>query len=501
MPHPAARAVSAPGIILAAILLAYLALSAGTAHALRPWIDEAWHGAPAWSLAFRGYMGTPSFVDSELKDISRYTYWVMPIYPIIQAGWYRIFSFSLESMRALSIVCVLLALLAWASAFRRLAQDAAGVLLFMAWMACDYINLTGAATGRAEAMALAFQAGAFAAYLRWRERDLRLAVLISQTLVVASGLTHPNGGMLSFLGALWLALYFDRKRIRLTHIALAAIPYVLGAIGWGAYIAQDPAAFVSQYGLQIATRSHVLFDPLQALRDEFVKRILVNMGLGGHSPGSAGPHYLKSLVFLAYAVSVAGLLAVRSLRSKTGVRVLLGLIAIYFAFYTFLEGTKASYYLIYFVYPLTAALVIFTRWCWQSYPRARPVVALGVAALFVVQTGGVLYRIRRDAYHKEYLPAAAFLDAHARPGDLIVGSHELGFTIGFHDNFVDDHLLGLKTGRHPDWILLEEIYQGRLDTEQMKHPEQFAELQKLLANYQVVYDQKNYRVLELRRPS
>jgi 4-amino-4-deoxy-L-arabinose transferase-like glycosyltransferase len=497
MPPLAPRSLAAPLVIIAAILLVYSALSAGTAHALRPWVDEGWHGAPAWSLAFRGYMGTPSFVDSTLKDISRYTYWIMPLYPLAQAVWYRVFSFSLESMRAFSIFCGLLGLLAWTLVFRRLTRDTAGALLFMALMACDYISLTGAATGRPEAMAFALQAGAFAAYLHWRERNLRLAILISQTLVVASGLTHPNGGMLSFLGALWLIVYFDRMRIRLTHAVLAAVPYAIGALGWGAYIAQDPSGFASQYGSQIAMRSHVLFAPWQALRDELVRRYLTNMGLAGHSPGSTGPHYLKSLVFAAYAVSVAGMLAIPSLRAKTAARVLLGWITVYFVFYTFFEGTKASYYLMYFVYPLTAAVVLVARWCWQHYPRAHPVVALGLAALFVVQTGGALYRIRRDAYHKEYLPAVAYLQAHAKPGDLIMGSHELGFSLGFRDGFVDDHLLGVETGRRASLILLEEIYQGRLDTLQLKQPEEFAKVRERLAEYQVIYDDKNYQVLAL----
>ena len=123
-------------------------------------------------------MGTPGFAEAGLKDIDRYTYWIMPIYPVAQAIWYRLFSFSLAS-------------------------------------------------------------------------------LLSQTLVAASGLTHPNGGMLSFLGGLWRVLYFDRRRIRPAHVAIAAIPYAAGALGWGAYIAQDPGAFVSQYGYQIARRSQI----------------------------------------------------------------------------------------------------------------------------------------------------------------------------------------------------------------------------------------------------
>jgi hypothetical protein len=479
-----------------AVLAAYTALGAGTAHALRPWVDEGWHAAPAWSLAFRGYMGTPSFVEAGLKDIDRYTYWIMPIYPVAQAIWYRLFHFSLRSMRALSILCGLLGLLAWTLFFRRLTEDTAGALLFMALMACDYINQTVVGTGRPDAMAFAFQAGAFAVYLHWREKNLRLAVLLSQTLVVASGLTHPNGGMLSFLGVLWLVLYFDRSRIRLAHVAIAAIPYAAGALGWGAYIAHDPGAFLSQYGYQLGTRS--LTPPWIALRDELVKRYLVCMGLGGHSPGSGGPQYLKALTFAAYAAGIAGLLAIPALRRKSASRVLLGLISTYFLFYTFLEGTKAAYYFIYLVYPFTAAVVVFARWCWQNSVRARPLLAMGLAGMLAIPAGGLMHRIRRDPYHREYLPAVDFLRSRAQPGDLIMGSYELGFTLGFQDNFVDDHLLGLDTGKRADFIFVEEIYQGRFDTLRQKNPAQFAKLRERLAQYRVIYDQQHYQVLALR---
>jgi hypothetical protein len=479
--------------IAAIILLAYIALSTGTAHALRPWIDEGWHGAPAWSLAFRGYMGTPCFVDPALKDIGRYTYWIMPIYPVLQALWYRVVGFSLGSMRALSILCGLLGLLCWASVYRRLTEDTYGALLFMALMACDYVNLTDAGTGRPDMMALAFQAGAFAAYLHWRDKHFGTAVLISQSLVVASGLSHPNGGVLSFLGVLWLVSHFDRQRVRASHFALAVVPYVVGAIGWGAYIAQDPSAFVSQYGYQLGSRT--LASPWVMLRDELVRRYLTMMGLRAHSVGSYGPHFLKAFVFVAYAISVVGLLGIRALRLKPATRVLLGMIAIDFLFFTFLEGTKAAYYLIYLVYPLTAATALFVRGCWLSYPRCRSILALGVVGLFVIQIGGAVYRIRRDAYHREYLPAVAFLRAHAKPGDLIVGSHELGFSIGFNENFVDDHLLGLNTGKWPDFIFLEEIYQLRFDTVKLKEPALYRELCERLAQYQVIYERNFYQIL------
>jgi hypothetical protein len=150
------------------------------------------------------------------------------------------------------------------------------------------------------------------------------------------------------------------------------------------------------------------------------------------------------------------------------------------------------------VYPFTAAVVVFVRWCWRNSVRTRPLVVLSLAGMFVIQLGGVVYRIRRDPYHREYLPAADFLRARAQPGDLIMGSHELRFTLGFRDDFVDDRLLGLKTGKRAGFIFVEEIYQGRFDTVLLKNPAQFARLQERLAQYRVIYNEKNYRVLALR---
>jgi hypothetical protein len=276
------------------------------------------------------------------------------------------------------------------------------------------------------------------------------------------------------------------------------MPYILGAIAWGAYILQDPSAFVAQYGFQMSSRNQILTAPWFAIRNEIVKRYLTCMGLEGHSPGSNGPQYLKSLIFAAYAVSLAGIMAIPALRRQTVSRVLVPLIGIYVVFYTFLEGTKAAYYFIYLIYPFTAAVVVFARWCWRNAARTRPLVALGLTGMVMISVGGIVYRIRRDAYHREYLPAVKYLLARAQPGDLIAGSHELGFTIGFRDGFVDDHLLGLDTGRRPDYILVEEIYQLRFDTVHLQNPAEYIKLQERLAEYQVIYDRDNYEVLALR---
>jgi hypothetical protein len=88
----------------------------------------------------------------------------------------------------------------------------------------------------------------FAGYLGWRERNLMIAMLAGNAGVAASGLTHPMGGVPAFISLWFLTFYLDRNRITARAIVTAAVPYVIGAIGWGLYIRHDPQLFVKLFG-------------------------------------------------------------------------------------------------------------------------------------------------------------------------------------------------------------------------------------------------------------
>src|SRR6266511_2788721 len=103
---------------LGAGLVLYFSLTALTVRTYRPWVDEAWAGAPAWSLATRGISGIPSFDASGfgehgLERLDRICYRIPPLYMGVQALWYKVFPFSLTSMRALSVLAGLAALICW----------------------------------------------------------------------------------------------------------------------------------------------------------------------------------------------------------------------------------------------------------------------------------------------------------------------------------------------------------------------------------------------------
>jgi hypothetical protein len=478
----------------------YFILTSLTIYTRRPWVDEAWAGVPAWSLAARGDTATPSFDASAIGvqgmlRVDRICYWQAPMYLVVQAVWYHVFRFNLWSMRWLSAAAGFAGLICWTLFFQRLTgQRGASGLLFLL-ISCDYIVDAAGSFGRPEALSFVFQAAAYAAYMGLRERQLGWAILASQALVVASGLAHPNGGILSFFGMLFLTLFFDRKRLTWSCAGAGAAPYLVGGLAWGLFILKDPVAFLSQYGAQSNGRFEGLLTPFTSIRREISERYVHIMGLGAHSAGSSGPIFLKSLIFIAYALGLAGVLAVPVLRKTKAVRALLCLMAIYLFFYTFLESYKATYYMIYLIYVYTALLATWLAWCWNKGKLPKPVIALGVIGLMGVQAGGTVLNARANAYKNRFEPAVAYLRQHASPDSLIVGSHELGFALGFGGRFLDDYRLGLASGKRPDYIVVEEIYESRFETLQEQRPAEYVKLLELLKQYHEVYNQNSYRIL------
>ena len=104
----------------ALIVLVYLVLGLTNVFTRAPWCDEAWFGNPAYNLAYKGFMGTTvldpassTWKSVKLTGIDRHTYWVMPLSLLVNAAGFRIFGFSIFSMRLLSLFWGLIALCAW----------------------------------------------------------------------------------------------------------------------------------------------------------------------------------------------------------------------------------------------------------------------------------------------------------------------------------------------------------------------------------------------------
>src|SRR5713226_1758140 len=103
------------------IVIVYLLLAGGTALTKRPWCDEACFANPAADLIAHGTMGYTEMdpmghhitIGREWKGVQTHAYFIMPLDPVLQAGWFKLFGVHVFSMRSLHILLGLLALLGW----------------------------------------------------------------------------------------------------------------------------------------------------------------------------------------------------------------------------------------------------------------------------------------------------------------------------------------------------------------------------------------------------
>src|SRR5258708_17082696 len=103
------------GVPLGGAIVLYLALASLTARCDYIWANEAWFASPAFNLLHKGYLGT-TILESKgtwMEGIERHTYWIPPLYLLLQAAWYQVFGFGLISIRSLSMAAGLALLLAW----------------------------------------------------------------------------------------------------------------------------------------------------------------------------------------------------------------------------------------------------------------------------------------------------------------------------------------------------------------------------------------------------
>src|ERR1035438_8282349 len=94
------------GALLAVALIVYLLLAGRTAISGYIWDNEAWFASPAFTLLHKGYLGTTILASKGtwMEGVDRHTYWIPPLYPLLQALWYRLFGFGLLPLRWLSIM-------------------------------------------------------------------------------------------------------------------------------------------------------------------------------------------------------------------------------------------------------------------------------------------------------------------------------------------------------------------------------------------------------------
>ena len=480
-----------------AVGLLYVLLGSGSAFTKLPLCDEAWYANPAFNLSAGHSMGTTVLeaAGTPLHGLERHTYWVMPLYIVGQASVYELFGAGLLQTRLFSLGWGLILLVSWFVILRVLFRDRDGkyiALLGMFVMAIDSYLIAVGSTGRSDMMCAGLGSAALAVYLALRARSLFLALLLSDALVAASGMTHPNG-ILYLASLVLLVIYFDRRNIRWIHLGAAAAPYLVGAAIWSAYILQDPADFIAQFGSNARTRTSGMASPWAVIKGEALRYVNA-YGLGSQSTGLAR---IKVVMLLAYLAGIAGVLLSPSLRRDTPSRILLSMTAVTFALMVVIEGAKQDWYLVHIIPLFSALLAVWVFHCLKHRVLPASVVALAMTGFVAVNVGVVGWLLHRADYQSKYLPLVQFLRAAPNEHARIIGSAELGFQVGF-DRVNDDTRLGYYSRKTPDLIVVEQIYEGWFRKHESREPDVYRHVQATLATARKVFDNGEYRVYSVR---
>lgn len=465
---------------------------------VRPESDEGSFASPALNLAQNGHFGTTVFEmeDSKLTRIDQRTYWVMPLFLINSAAVFKLFGFSLFAMRFISIFWGIILLLSWYFIILKFSASRCCAIICMTLMAASYVVLSTATLGRGDTMCAALGFAAFSVYLWKREQNLSVAIFISQTLIVAAGMTHYLG-ILPFLGLLFLTIYYDYRSIQLRHITIALSPYLVVGSLFLLWILQDPIAFKDQF-LDNATasgRMQGFTSPLSIITNEFTIRYPRAFGLINVTAGHSGPIYLKSLMLVGFILGLLGVIFTTQLRKKYGL--LLGLFLIYFFALAIIDGQKLSVYLIYIVPFYLAFFGIWIFKLWEDKFIPRYLIAFGFIGYLMLGIGGIGLRCIQNTYGNYYVPAIEYVNINAVKGDLIMGGPETRFALKTEATHIADGNFGLHTGKRPRFLIYDP---GTLDSwkdSEIFNPEFYQHLPQMLNNeYKVVYENTAFQIYE-----
>ncbi len=467
----------APGWLGAAVLV-YLALSLALAWTKAPWCDEGSLANSSYNLAFHGYMGSNviepggHFLNAYLRGIHRWTYIVTPNQLVAIAGWFKVFGATAFNMRAFSILWGVVTILAMYRIALRMFPDRGVAQLAAVLTSLDWVFQWITADGRPESLAMALAACSLAAYLHFRERDFRMAVITSQTLLAAAMFTHPNA-LLVGLGVFVVAVLYDRKRLRLEYLLWTALPYLIFAALWGAYILQSPSDFKAQFFANAAGRDSArwksVLEPWNSIRQEVFRQIFVYVNSSLWSAETN--HHLILVAFMYLGANIWFFSKWR--RHEPSVRIFSVCAATVLCGLTFLNGFKADPYMIYVMpfYDTIFAALLVKLWRRNGDPSVAAVALTFIFVVLQLWTAGM--HILADEYHRDYLPTVRELARDKAAGKSIVATAALGFGLDFN-GFADDWRLGLYSNLKPDVIVLDRSYRdftGRfLDSEPAVYP-------------------------------
>jgi len=456
LPNSSAWRPSRDSAIWVGIGLIFAVITIAIARTRSPWWDEGQLADPAHTLAQFGYLGSKIMSGKghpmvrEFVAYDRYTFWTVPLYLVVLAGWIKLLGFSFVKLRMLSVLFGAGLVCAGSSLTRRLTGSHLSGMLAALFLATDYTVLLSAATVRMDVMAAALGFGGIAVYVALRERSLPLACFLGSLFTAAACFAHPVS-LLHTGGLLLTAIFLDHKRLTWRDFTLAATPYLIFAVLWGLYIIQAPGIFLSQIRAHSTYRLGGLSSPVHAVLSDVVNRYVTFF-----TPQGRGSK-LKLCILLTYWAGILSAAFVPVLRRARGVLLLLLLSGLYYAELALLDGAQVPHYMVHVIAMWALLLAAVAGAAVSNKLVPIPLLASLLCGLILLQISGHVIKIWQNTYRNEYLPTIEFVMNHSDRQTLVIGPSQLQFELR-NRVLVDDARLGGLTGRSPDIIVLDSLH-------------------------------------------
>ena len=435
-----------PHIVVALALAGYLLISLPGLTVFPPvGEDEAWIAAAPYKLATQGVLGSDLFTG--YYGMERHLFEHMPLFPLMQAGVFRLFGVGVAQMRALPLVCGLALLVVVFAVGRQIGGDRVGalaVVLMLLLRVADGDGQTGilvldrARINRYDIAVPVFSLLALLTFNR-AERDRRTS------LYALTGLFTGLAGLSHLYGVFWLPVFavvmIARRGWR--TIAQGDLWFVFAGFAaawlpWIAYVSAGWSDFAGQ--IRMNAGRFDLANP----------RFYIDNGLYGDGPISLAwlVRTIRALPLTragAWTVAIGAPIAIaaalrRGHESSPDVRALAVATLAQTAMFAALLNVKTVNYMI-ALWPLAALLLAWLgTWLWR---RGHLVARLALVMLLglIVQEGAV--RVARSgAIARQVTPYDWYESEVAGcipPGSLVLG--------------LQRYWLGLRQFRYRSWLL------------------------------------------------
>jgi 4-amino-4-deoxy-L-arabinose transferase-like glycosyltransferase len=472
-------------IVVIACMVVYFTLAVALANVRAPQSDEGHFAEAAASIATTGRFIMPTWTPW-LPSLDQRVYAVMPAYFFGLAGWFRLFGVGMLRMRYFSVLWGGVLVFSYYLLVRKTSGDRVLGMVALLLLALNYdlINLT---TARYDGMAAGLSALGLATYGMLRERHFAMSIVLANTCIALAAMTHPYGAF-GFVYVVILFLTLDRDRLKLSLVLLAAVPYIVALAGWGLYIAQDPAMFRAQFGANAAGHAVSLFHPLAAIGSDLHDRYWLLFG--GVRQGAPPYMRLKLAVLFLYLVSLVASLLTAEIRREKMNRAVLACAAFGFLALAFGEGSRGYIYLVHVIGFYILLVAIWTRHLIRlgGWRRGASITIIAGLAIFTVAT--ITYRARLNSYKNGFLAAANYLQQHLSGQQFVFAGGDFGVPLGFAEHVLDDRLLGSRSQKRADYIVIDRDYATSFQAQRLKRPDVYAKTMQSLQTYKLVFESR-----------